>query len=142
MDIDTTARARRVVRAGGIYDLVVTVGFLTPWTARLVLEGLSALQDGLGLDGLPPATTDPTTLLLASLMGSIITVWSVLRVVRPSAVLGLADTTARLLFASWMTVALVDGATELLVALIVAELAWAAAQGWAIRGVLSTRLAT
>lgn len=131
MDTNTTS-VRRVVRAGAAYDLLVTVGFMTPWTARLTLDHLTNVQGWLGTGGRPPATEDVTTLLFASLMGSIVVVWSVLRIMRPSAELGLADTAARLLFASWMLVALSNGATELLVGFVVAELAWAAAQGWVV----------
>jgi hypothetical protein len=49
-----------VVRAAAAYDL------------------LSTVQGWLGAGGHPPATDDVMTLLFASLMGSIVVVWSVL----------------------------------------------------------------
>lgn len=131
---DRTSVVRRVVRAGGAYDVVVTAGFATPWTAALTLDTLEGLQSALGIGGATPSTDDPMTLLFASLMGSLVMVWSVLRILRPTAELGLADTVARLLFASWMAVALVNGATGLLVAFLVAEIGWAVVQGWAVLG--------
>jgi hypothetical protein len=82
------------------------------------------------------------TLLFASLMGSLVLVWSVLRLLRPTAELGLADTVARLLFASWMAVALANGATGMLVGFLVAELGWAAAQGRVVLPLRRTSLAT
>lgn len=142
MDTNTTSNVRRVVRAGGVYDVVVTVGFATPWTAALTLDSLTNLQDWLGVGGATPSTDDPMTLLFASLMGSLVMVWSGLRILRPTAELGIADTVARLLFASWMAVALADGATGLLVGFLVAELGWAAAQGWAVLNARGTAHAT
>lgn len=142
MDTNTSPSVRRTVRAGAAYDVIVTAGFATPWTAQLTLDTLSSLQSWLGVGGTPPSTDDAMTLLFASLMGSLVMVWSVLRLVRPTAELGLADTVARLLFASWMAVALANGATGLLVAFLLAELGWAAAQGRVVLPLRRTSLAT
>lgn len=126
-----TPTARRVVRASAAYDLVVTAAFALPWTAALVLHALGRLHARLGLDGAVPPD-DPYVVLFAGLMGSLVTVWSVYRLARPSLAAGAADTTGRVLFSLGMTVALVGGASPLVLALLVPEVAWAVAQGVAV----------
>ncbi|WAL66139.1 hypothetical protein ORV05_35770 [Amycolatopsis cynarae] len=103
---------RRIVRASAWYDLVVTVGFVTPWTYLLLHDALSALGRMLGLGALPAA--DPMQTLYANLMGSIVVVWSALRIARPLAVYGLLDGTARALFALWQAYAASHDTTRLL----------------------------
>jgi hypothetical protein len=116
----------RVVRASAWYDLVVTAGFATPWTYALLHGALAALSTGLGLGDLP--ALDPLQTLYANLMGSLVLVWAVLRLRRPRPELGLYDGVARVLFAAWQACALAQGATGLLWAFLVAELAFGAAQ--------------
>lgn len=94
----------KVVRLGGWYDLVLTVGFSTPWTALLMLEMLKGLALFLQLPG-TLEQPGPAGLLFISLFGSIVTVWSLLRILRPEAHLGLADGAARFLFSLWFLLA-------------------------------------
>ncbi|MFJ9965090.1 hypothetical protein [Streptomyces avermitilis] len=102
----------RVVRASAWYDLVVTVGFATPWTYALVHDALSSWGQAWGLGDLPEL--DPMQTLYANLMGSVVVVWAVLRIVRPLPVHGLLDGVARTLFTAWQAYALAHGATQLL----------------------------
>ena len=129
MDVSSVLR---VVRASAVYDLVVTTGFALPWTAGLAFAGLAGVQDALGLSGELPSTGVVFTVLFANLMGSIVVVWSVLRIVAPSRTLGIADTCARFLFAIGMAAALAAGGSTLLVGFLVAEVAWGVVQGAAI----------
>lgn len=124
--------ARRVVRASAAYDLVVTVVFALPWTAAAAFGGLGALHDRLGLVGAVPSPTDVYQVLFAGLMGSIVTVWAVFRLARPTLAAGVADTVTRGLFSLGMTVALLGGASPLVLALLVPEVAWAVLQGVAV----------
>lgn len=123
----TTEHYRKLVRASGWYDLLVTLAFVTPWSF-MALHGL--LQDtalAWHLPGhLPPF--EPAHLLMANLMGSIVCVWSVLRIRDPQQAFGRYDAVARLLFASWMGYALMHGATALIGVFLVFELAWGVAQ--------------
>ncbi|MDF2396368.1 hypothetical protein GWQ44_12555 [Pseudomonas sp. 3MA1] len=123
----TTEQYRTLVRASGWYDLLVTLAFVTPWSF-LALHGL--LQDtaqALHLAGsLPPF--EPTHLLMANLMGSIVCVWAVLRIRDPQPAFGRYDAVARILFASWQFYALVHGATALIGVILLFELAWCVAQ--------------
>ena len=127
--MDTTATAARVIRASAAYDLVVTAGFALPWTATLALASMSDVHRSLGLSGAVPVADDAFTLLLANLLGSIVSVWAVLRILRPVPVLGAADTVARLLFSTWFAWALMQGASPVLIGFLLPEVAWGLVQG-------------
>ncbi len=136
MNTDTTAAnrllARRVVLASAAYDLVMTAGFATPWTARIALDGIAGLHDRLGLSGTVPDAGDPFTMLFANLLGSIVVVWSVVRLLRPTPFLGAADTVGRLLFSLWFGYALGAGASTILIGFLVLEIGWGVVQGAAV----------
>ncbi|MER2562579.1 MAG: hypothetical protein ABTQ32_17775 [Myxococcaceae bacterium] len=125
----TDSTVRRVVFFSALYDLLVTWPFATPWTAAWLSSQLQALHLQLDLPGAAPALDSPTALLFANLMGSIVTVWSVLRLLRPTAELGAADTAGRVLFSTWMVFALSHGASPVLLPLLVLEVAWGLVQG-------------
>jgi hypothetical protein len=112
----------RLVRTSAWYDLVVTAGFATPWTYALLHDLLSSLGSG----ELP--ALDPIQTLYANLMGSLVVVWSVLRIVRPLPVYGLYDGIARVLFATWQAYALGHGAFHLLWTFLAFEVAFGIAQ--------------
>ncbi|MFF6995757.1 hypothetical protein ACFY93_12465 [Streptomyces sp. NPDC008313] len=101
-----------VVRASAWYDLVVTAGFATPWTYAWVHDALSSGAQAMGFDALPEL--DTWQVLFANLMGSVVVVWSILRIVRPLPEHGLFDGIARTLFATWQAYALAQGASDLL----------------------------
>ncbi|GAA1666039.1 hypothetical protein GCM10009830_09610 [Glycomyces endophyticus] len=115
-----------VVRASAAYDLVVTAGFATPWTFALVHAGLNALSGALGLDAFPGL--DPMQILYANLMGSVVVVWSLLRLARPQRLHGLLDAAARVLFSLWMAYALASGGPDLLWPFLIVEVSWGAIQ--------------
>ncbi|MFB8089511.1 hypothetical protein [Streptomyces sp. NPDC055992] len=116
----------RFVRASAWYDLVVTVGFATPWTYRLVHSALSRLGEAIGAGALP--ALDPIQTLYANLMGSVVVVWALLRLLRPLPVHGLYDGFARTLFAVWQAYALAHGAPYWLWLFLVAEVAFGVVQ--------------
>lgn len=116
----------RVVRASAWYDLVVTAGFATPWTYTLVNRALSALGDALGLGALP--AVDPVQTMYANLMGSVVVVWALLRILRPLPAHGLYDGAARVLFSMWMSYAVAQGVTRLLLLFLVVEVSFGVAQ--------------
>jgi hypothetical protein len=119
---------RRLVLASAWYDLLVTVPFAAPWTAKLFLSSLSALHAALGVGGAPMPAFEPTHLFFLGLLGSTVTMWSVIRLIRPSAFLGRADGFNRLAFSAWMVWALAQGASHLLAGFLVAELSWGVLQ--------------
>ncbi|MEE1888113.1 hypothetical protein [Pseudomonas carassii] len=121
------ARYRKLVRASGIYDLLVTVGFVTPWGFALLHDWLGALHTGLGLGG-NLAVFDPLQMMMANLMGSIVCVWAWLRIRHPQVRFGRYDAAGRVLFATWQAYALAHGASGLLWGIFVLEVLWAIAQ--------------
>ena len=123
---------QRVVWASAAYDFLVTFAFSTPWTALGVADALRSLHDGLGLSGHPPDLSAPLSLLFANLLGTLVCVWSIVRMRAPTREHGLADSATRILFAGWMTYALVHGASTVVAFFLTAELGWAVIQGAAV----------
>ncbi|MDT8999612.1 hypothetical protein RQP53_10080 [Paucibacter sp. APW11] len=120
----------RLVLASAVYDLVLTSPFATPWSFAWVHQQLSALNQALG--GLPLPVFEPFHLLIAGLLGSIVTVWSLLRLRRRDASLGRYDGMARLLFSSWMAWTLAQTGQPLLWLFLLPEAAWGIAQLWPV----------
>lgn len=123
---------RSLVRASGWYDLLVTMAFATPWSFMLLHGLLDQLSAQWGLAGDLPEFT-PLHMLMANLMGSIVCVWSILRIRDPQLQFGRYDAVGRLLFASWQGYALMHGATQLLWGILVLELLWGVLQLWPVR---------
>lgn len=132
----------RIVRASAIYDAVVTTGFALPWLAAATFATLADVHRQLGLRGALPDADDPFTVLFAALMGGIVLVWSVVRIVQPSLLLGAADTVARGLFCLGMVVALTEGASTVIVGFLVPEAVWGLVQGTAVVAALRRRTLT
>lgn len=122
---------RRLVRASAIYDVLMTGAFATPWTLLLLREQLSDINVKLG--GAPLPEFAPFHLLIGCLLGSVVLVWSVLRIVDPQPRFGRYDAAARYLFSLWMGWALLVTGEPLLWLFIVPELAWGVAQSLPLR---------
>ena len=122
---------RRIVRASGVYDLLVTAPFATPWTFALAHSQLSTINQALGGAALPAFA--PFHVLFACLLGSVVLVWSVLRIAGPQQRFGRYDGAARMLFGTWMMWALNATGEPLLWLFIVPELAWGVVQWWPVR---------
>ena len=118
----------QLVRASALYDLLVTAPFATPWSLAWLLRQLDTLGQALGLASL--AAFPPEALLLGNLLGSLVCVWSVLRLLRPSLLLGRLDAVARGLFALWQAWALYQGASPLLAMFLLVEIGFGIAQAW------------
>jgi hypothetical protein len=116
-----------IVRASAFYDLIVTAGFMTPWTASLVFKGFAALSGALALDR-PAPTLEGAAMLLANLLGSVVVVWSLWRIMHPSRTVGLYDALARILFAVWQLFAVAHGASFLILGFTLMEIGFAIAQ--------------
>lgn len=116
-----------IVRASSVYDLIMTAGFMTPWSASLVLKGFAALSAALALER-PVPTFDVNSMLFANLLGSIVIVWSFWRLMHPSRSVGVYDAYARALFAFWQIFAVAHGASFLILGFTVLEVGFAIAQ--------------
>lgn len=122
----------RIVRASGWYDLLVTAPFATPWTFALVHTHLSAVNARLGGAALP--AFEPVHVLFACLMGTVVLLWSILRIRDPQARFGRYDGIGRFGFGLWMAWALAQTGTPMLWLFIVPELAWGIAQWLPVHG--------
>lgn len=116
----------KIVRASAAYDLLLTAPFATPWTLALAHAQLSALNVRLG--GAPVPEFGPFHVLFACMMGSIVLVWSVLRLRAPSVALGRYDGVGRFLFSTWMAWTLITTGAPLLWLFLVPEFCWGVAQ--------------
>jgi hypothetical protein len=125
-----------IVRASAWYDLLLTLPFATPWSFALAHVQLSAVNRWLGGDALPSFT--PFHVLFACLMGSVVLVWSVLRLHRTELRLGRYDGAARFLFALWMGWTLTQTGAPLLWLFVAPEFAWGVAQWLPVQDCSST----
>jgi hypothetical protein len=105
-----------VGRWGAMYDLVASIAFVTPWTASWMLNLIGSSVSG------------TSSLMLATLFGTVVVMWSVVRWRRPEPLLIGADTVGRALFSIWFGWALWQGATPVLVLFLVLEVFWGVAQ--------------
>ena len=122
---------RCLVRASAIYDVLMTGAFATPWTLLLLREQLNTVNVRLG--GAPLPVFAPFHLRIGCLLGSVVLVWSVLRIVDPQPRFGRYDAAARYLFSLWMGWALLVTGEPVLWLFIVPELAWGVAQSLPLR---------
>lgn len=124
---------RRIVSASAWYDLVVTIGFATPWTFVMVHAALQWTVDGLQLPGAFPPF-EPFHMLMANLLGSVVTVWAVLRIRDPRQLYGRYDAAARFLFAAWQIHAVMHGANVIILGFTAMELLFGVLECLPIRG--------
>jgi len=123
---------RRVVFFSALYDLLLTAPFATPWSFAAIRTQLTALNQALGGAALPDFAAFP--LLMANLLGSIVIVWSVLRLRHPEPLLGRYDGTARFLFSTWMAWTLHATGQPVLWLFLIPEFAWGIIQWWPVSG--------
>ena len=134
-----TGSQRRVPagRVGAIFDVVITAGFATPWTADLMIRLLGNIHDSLGLAGSDVPVFDTPHLLYVTLFGVVVTMWGVVRILRPVPLLIFTDTVGRAAFALTFIWALADGHSAVVVAFLVTEIAFLVAQWLGVRKALA-----
>ena len=128
-------RYLRIVRLSAWYDLIVSAGFATPWTFALIHQGLSLLAQQSGAPGSLPAFA-PAHVLMANLLGSVVVVWSLVRLRDTQPVYGRYDALGRFLFAAWQLYAVAQGASWLILGFTAVELAFGLAQLLPVRNQL------
>ena len=119
-----------LIRASAVYDIVLILPFVTPWSFALLLGQLSRLNVWLGGAPLPPFA--PLHLLLATLLGTLVLLWCLFRLHGPSVRLGRFDGAARLVFAFWIGWAILQGDSPVLWLYLAPELLWGLAQSWPV----------
>ncbi len=120
-----------ITRASALYDIVVTAPFATPWSFALLHTQLS--ESNVWLGGEPLAPFALVNVLITCLMGSLVMLWSAMRLFQPSLALGRYDGAGRFLFAGWMSWALAQGGLPLVWLFLVPELLWGVAQCWPVQ---------
>jgi len=116
----TEKRYLKIVRASAWYDIALTFAFVTPWTFAILVGVLTQLHNGLGLSGQVPVAGVYET-LFANFFGTVVIIWSVVRLRMTSVFLGRMDGTGRLLFAAWQVNAILAGASSLILVFLVFE---------------------
>lgn len=111
-----------ITRASAVYDIVQILPFLTPWTFAALVERLSLLNVRLGAAPLAPFA--PVHLLPATLLGTLVLLWSIYRLGSASRRLGRFDAAGRLLFAAWIAWAMGQAGMPVLWIFLLPELAW------------------
>jgi hypothetical protein len=129
-----TSAYLRLMRVSAWYDLLVTAGFATPWTFAAIRSGLNTLSGLLGITARFPAF-EPAQMLMANLLGSIVTVWAILRLRDARVQYGRYDAAGRFLFATWQLYALAHGAHPIIWGFFVIEVAFGIAQALPINDV-------
>lgn len=122
----------RIVRASGVYDLLVTWPLALPWTFAWLYAALGSVHAALELPG-AMVGLDATHVMLANLLGSVVIAWSLARIVAPSLLLGRLDGLARLLFLTWQLYAVAHGASAVLLAFTAFELLFGVLQWWPVQ---------
>lgn len=117
---------RRIVFGSALYDVLVTAPFATPWSFQAAIGNLSRINQALGGAALP--TFEPFHVFFACLLGSVVLVWSALRLRDPELRFGRYDAVARALFSTWMGWLLVVTGAPVLWLFLVPEAAWGVLQ--------------
>ncbi|NOK22224.1 hypothetical protein [Corallococcus carmarthensis] len=125
---------QRAVRGFAVYDLLVTLPFATPWTAAAMLGAMRWAHEGLSLRGEAMPAFTPTHLFFVALFGVLAVIWALVRILQPTALHGAIDTVGRGLVASWMVLAITQGASQVLGTFMVMELAGMFVQGALLLG--------
>ena len=123
---------RRIYRASAWYDLIVTWAFATPLTLALIWPWLQALNTALGATG-PTPELSAYGLLFGNFFGTVVVIWSLVRLRLDRPELGRYDAFGRLAFSAWMIHALAAGAGPVIWLFLVVEIAWAVAQFLPVR---------
>ncbi len=105
--------SRRIIFWGAAYDVLVTAAFATQWTAAPFLRFLSELHAQLGFAGTALPIVDPVTMLFVNFSGTLVLLWSALRLFRPALLYGALDSVGQLAVALWIFVAVQAGATTM-----------------------------
>jgi hypothetical protein len=117
----------RIVRTGAWYDLLATIAFATPWSFAAVHSSLVWLTQTLQLSGAFPAF-DPVHVLMANLLGSIVTAWAILRIRDPQHQFGRYNVIVRVAFITWQLYALSQGASMIILGFTVILIGFAIAE--------------
>lgn len=117
----------KILRASAWCDLVVGLGFATPWSFAALRTLLVTASASLGASASLPAFL-PEHVLVANLFGVLVVWWAIVRLSDTQERLGRLDSRGRFLFAALQLYALGHGAHPLIWGFVALELVFGIAQ--------------
>ena len=127
----TQTQFHRLYRMSAWYDLLITWPYAMPITLAMMWQLMGSAHDMAGLPPLPELS--PYAVLFGNFFGTVVLIWSVLRLKLNSPQLARYDAVGRWLFSAWMINALLNGASPLLWGFVVVELSFAVLQSLPIQ---------
>ncbi len=122
---------QRLYRLSAYYDLAVTWPYMTPLTLAMMWSLLNGAHSAAGLPPLPFLNT--YAVLFGNFFGTVVIIWSVLRLRLNNPMLARYDAVGRYAFSAWMLIALLNGASPLLWGFLVIEISFAILQSLPLR---------
>lgn len=120
----------KLVKASAWYDILVTTVYAFPILVGLAINSFRDLHEALGAGGSFPEF-EPLHYFMLNLMGTVITIWSIVRIRYNLAFLGLYDAYGRLFFSTWMLYYLVvHNISATMYLYLIPEVLWGVAQFW------------
>ena len=120
-------RYLKIVRFSAWSDVLMTGGFVTPWSFALIYAGLGAVATKFSLPGNAPAF-DPLHMLMANQLGIVIMLWVVVRLRNTRAEFGRYDAIARFISCVCQIYAVIEGASVLVLGFTAVEFVMASLQ--------------
>ena len=124
----------RAVKTSAIYDLVTCLPLAIPGVSTVYLLVLDTLNGAIGLGG-HVGELSPLAMMFINFLGSLISIWAVLRLINPSWANGLTDVVVRVFFSIAMLNAILNGVPGLIGVLWVCELGLLLAQAYFVHRV-------
>ena len=131
---DLNVQLARAVKTSAIYDLATCLPLALPGIAGTYLVILDMLNGALGLGG-QVGELSPLAMMFINFLGSLISIWAVMRLINPSWANGLTDVVVRTLFSIAMLNAIFSGVPGLISVLWACELGLLVVQGYLVQRV-------
>ena len=132
--VDLNVQLARAVKTSAIYDLATCLPLALPGVAGIYLVVLDTLNGAVGLGG-HVGTLSPLAMMFINFLGSLISIWAVMRLVNPSWANGLTDVAVRTFFLIAMLNAIINGVPGLISVLWVCEFALLVVQAYLVHRV-------
>lgn len=131
---DHNIQLARAVRTSAVYDLATCLPLALPGVAGVYLLVLDTLNGAVGLGGHVGALS-PLAMMFINFLGSLISIWAVMRLINPNWANGLTDVVVRAFFSIAMLNAIFNGVPGLISVLWVCELALLLVQAYLVHRV-------
>lgn len=129
-----TVGLQRAVKTSAIYDLATCLPLALPGVAGVYLTILDSLNGAVGLGG-HVGELSPLAMMFINFLGSLISIWAVMRLINPSWGNALTDVAVRTLFSIAMLNAILGGVPGLVGVLWACEMGLLLAQAYFVHRV-------